>query len=76
MLATSFDTEEQVCEKYPDAREILAEIRARAGANAPRILAFGVDAGALHKCAAVTGERHASPRRWSKVWFGFPHVGT
>lgn len=76
LLATSLDTEEQVCAKYPDAPAILAEIRARAGPCADRVLVFGVDAGALHKCAAVTGGKGAAPRRWSKVWFGFPHVGT
>ncbi|WFD44795.1 25S rRNA (uracil(2634)-N(3))-methyltransferase [Malassezia psittaci] len=65
LLATSFDTEQEVCEKYPDARDILAQIRERAGVHADSILAFGVDAGG----------RSASPHRWSKVWFGFPHVG-
>lgn len=75
ILATSFDTEEEVCAKYPDARDILAQIRAKAGANAQNILAFGVDAGALDKCGKLAGGPGVSPRRWSKVWFGFPHVG-
>ena len=75
ILATSYDTEAEVYEKYPDARAIIAQIRAKAGLHADRILAFGVDAGALHKCEAVTGNRKDDPRRWSKVWFGFPHVG-
>ncbi|WFD18527.1 25S rRNA (uracil(2634)-N(3))-methyltransferase [Malassezia caprae] len=75
ILATSYDTEAEVYEKYPDARAIITQIRAKAGLHADRILAFGVDAGALHKCEAVTGNRKDDPRRWSKVWFGFPHVG-
>lgn len=75
ILATSYDTEEEVYKKYPDARAIVTQIRARAGHHADRILAFGVDAGALHKCDAVTGNRKDDRRRWSKVWFGFPHVG-
>lgn len=75
ILATSFDTEEEVCQKYPDATDILQQIRARAGTHAQHILAFGVDAGALHKCDAVTGSSKHEQRRWSKVWFGFPHVG-
>lgn len=75
ILATSYDTESDVYDKYPDARAIIAQIRAKAGLHADRILAFGVDAGALHKCESVTGSRKDDPRRWSKVWFGFPHVG-
>ncbi|WFD07924.1 25S rRNA (uracil(2634)-N(3))-methyltransferase [Malassezia vespertilionis] len=75
ILATSYDTEDEVCKKYPDAPAILAEIRALAGGHADSILAFGVDAGALQKCELVTGKAHTDPRRWSKVWFGFPHVG-
>lgn len=75
ILATSYDTEAQVYEKYPDARDVIAQIRNKAGLHADRILAFGVDAGALHKCHYVTGTSKESPRRWSKVWFGFPHVG-
>lgn len=75
VLATSFDTEDEVYAKYPDAREIVARIRELAGSHAAQILAFGVDAGALHKCAAVSGTRGDDTRRWSKVWFGFPHAG-
>lgn len=77
VLATSFDSEDEVCRKYPDAADILAQIRALAGVDADRILAFGVDAGRLHRTEAVTGgakTEHAK-QRWSKVWFGFPHVG-
>lgn len=74
ILATSYDTEDEVYAKYPDARAIIEQIRQLAGAHAPHILRFGVDAGALHKCEAITGD-DKKPRRWSKVWFGFPHVG-
>ncbi|WFD36406.1 25S rRNA (uracil(2634)-N(3))-methyltransferase [Malassezia cuniculi] len=69
VLATSYDTEEECYRKYPDARENVAEIRRIAGAYADRVVAFGVDAGALDKCALV------KQGSWSKVWFGFPHVG-
>ncbi|WFD14018.1 25S rRNA (uracil(2634)-N(3))-methyltransferase [Malassezia arunalokei] len=75
ILATSYDSEEEVYKKYPDARDIIHQIRQMSGAHASRILAFNVDAGALHKCDAVTGTNKSDQRRWSKVWFGFPHVG-
>lgn len=75
ILATSYDTEEGVYEKYPDARDIIRQIRQVAGAHASHVLAFDVDAGALHKCDMVTGTDRNDQRRWSKVWFGFPHVG-
>lgn len=69
VLATSYDTEDECYQKYPDARENVAEIRKIAGPHANRVVAFGVDAGALERCPLVRqGE-------WSKVWFGFPHVG-
>lgn len=69
VLATSYDTEAECYAKYPDARENVAEIRRIAGVYADRVVAFGVDAGALDRCALVT------QGSWSKVWFGFPHVG-
>lgn len=75
ILATSYDTEDEVYQKYPDARGIVERIRQIAGDQAPRILAFGVDAGALNKCDAVVGPDKNHAHRWSKVWFGFPHVG-
>ncbi|WFD32020.1 25S rRNA (uracil(2634)-N(3))-methyltransferase [Malassezia sp. CBS 17886] len=78
LLATSFDEEEEVYGKYPDAQDNIAQIRALAGANAATVLAFGVDAGALQKSDAVMGRQMREPgsaQRWSKVWFGFPHVG-
>ena len=75
ILATSYDSEEEVYKKYPDARDIIHQIKQMSGAHASRILAFNVDAGALHKCDAVTGTNKSDQRRWSKVWFGFPHVG-
>ena len=55
----------------------MEQIRAFAGSHATTVIAFGVDVGALHACDLVTGRRMqaASGRRWSKVWFGFPHVG-
>lgn len=54
----------------------MEQIRALAGPHANTVVAFGVDVGALHACDLVTGRRMqaASGRRWSKVWFGFPHV--
>ena len=42
ILATSYDTEDEVYSKYPDAREIVAKIRALAGPDAPNVLALSL----------------------------------
>ncbi|CAK9783314.1 hypothetical protein CC85DRAFT_282051 [Cutaneotrichosporon oleaginosum] len=66
VCATAYDTEAEATEKYPDAAENVAALRAR-GVR----VAFGVDAGALEKSHKVLGRG----ARWSRVVFNFPHVG-
>ena len=89
ILATAYDSEEECFSKYPDAKENVEKIRRLAGRE--DVVLFGVDAGQLDKHRQVTGGKAksqsrnlddgdgdasgAGQRRWSKVWFGFPHVG-
>lgn len=84
ILATAYDTESECYRKYPDAQANVERIRAIAGRK--EVVVFGVDAGNLAASKAVTGGKQAVKefamdsgeaglRRWSKVWFGFPHVG-
>ncbi|KAK6909093.1 hypothetical protein I203_103106 [Kwoniella mangroviensis CBS 8507] len=65
ILATAYDSEEITYKKYPDAEEIVRELRGK-GVK----VEFAVDAMALEK-SKVLGKG----RRWSKVVFNFPHVG-
>ncbi|KDN52813.1 hypothetical protein K437DRAFT_289771 [Tilletiaria anomala UBC 951] len=73
LLATSYDDESTCYTKYPDAKDIVATIR-KIG-NRDDIVRFGVDAGNLQACKAVVGQAADTRRRWSKIYFGFPHVG-
>lgn len=66
ILATVYDSERITLEKYPDAAENIRLLKEE-GVK----VEFGVDAGALEKCKAV-----GKGRRWSRVIFNFPHVGT
>lgn len=66
ILATVYDSERTTLEKYPDAAENIRLLKEE-GVK----VEFGVDAGALEKCKAV-----GKGRRWSRVIFNFPHVGT
>lgn len=66
ILATVYDSERTTLEKYPDAAENIRLLKEE-GVR----VEFGVDAGALEKCKAV-----GKGRRWSRVIFNFPHVGT
>lgn len=66
ILATVYDSERITLEKYPDAAENIRLLKEE-GVR----VEFGVDAGALEKCKAV-----GKGRRWSRVIFNFPHVGT
>lgn len=80
VLATSYDSEEVMEQKYPDGKENVEWLRAH-GAQVD----FGVDAGALDKCKAVTGgskgkgkgkgKSKATEQRWSRIVFNFPHAG-
>lgn len=79
ILSTAYDTEAQCYDKYPDAKSNVEKIRKLAARQ--DIVVFGVDAGELNKCRNVTGRKKGEKedrfkqRRWSKVWFGFPHNG-
>jgi 25S rRNA (uracil2634-N3)-methyltransferase len=64
VVATAFDTEEECYEKYPEAAEIVREIKEKGSK-----VIFGVDATNLHKCSALKG------RRFDRVVFNFPHTG-
>lgn len=66
VCATSYDSEAQCYDKYPDGRENVAALR-DAGAR----VVFGVDAGALEKSKAI-----GKGRRWSRIVFNFPHCGS
>lgn len=64
VTATAYDSEEECYEKYPDAHEIVRELREK-GAE----VVFGVDATKLDKHPALKG------RRWDRVVWNFPHAG-
>ncbi|WVW86352.1 hypothetical protein I302_108396 [Kwoniella bestiolae CBS 10118] len=65
ILATAYDTEEVTYKKYPDASDIVKELREK---NVR--VEFGVDATGLDKVKCL-----GKGRRWSRVVFNFPHVG-
>ncbi|KAE8213033.1 hypothetical protein CF327_g3383 [Tilletia walkeri] len=78
ILATAYDSEQECYRKYPDAEGIVAKIRelAQKSGRSDEIVIFGVDAGNLTASKAVTGNRKGNQmQRFSKIWFGFPHVG-
>lgn len=64
VTATTYDTEEECCSKYPDAAEIIAALREK-GVQ----LIFGVDATKLDKCPPLRG------RVFDRVVWNFPHAG-
>ncbi|KAF7307243.1 DUF2431 domain-containing protein [Mycena indigotica] len=64
VTATAYDTEEECYEKYPEAVEIVAQLR-ESGAE----VLFAVDATQLNKVGAFKG------RRWDKIVWNFPHAG-
>lgn len=66
VCATSYDSETQCYEKYPDGKDNVDALR-EAGAR----VVFNVDAGALEKSKAI-----GKGRRWSRVVFNFPHCGS
>jgi hypothetical protein len=72
VTATALDSEAECCAKYPDAAAHVARIREIAGRD--DVVVFGVDAGNLQASKAVCGTP-AAERRYSKVWWGFPHCG-
>jgi 25S rRNA (uracil2634-N3)-methyltransferase len=64
ITATSYDSEEECYDKYPDARGKVDALRER-GAE----VLFGVDGTRFEKCNALKG------RRFDRVVFNFPHAG-
>jgi 25S rRNA (uracil2634-N3)-methyltransferase len=66
VTATTYDTEEECYEKYPDARDIVASIEAK-GVE----VLFGVDATKVGK-VRVLKTRY---RKWDRIVWNFPHNG-
>lgn len=64
ITATSYDSEEECYDKYPDARSTVDVLRER-GAE----VLFGVDGTRFEKCNTLKG------RRFDRVVFNFPHAG-
>ncbi|KAF7347507.1 25S rRNA (Uridine-N(3))-methyltransferase [Mycena venus] len=64
VTATAYDTEEECYEKYPEAAEIVRDLRA-AGVE----VFFGIDATQLGKVAVFKG------KKWDRVVWNFPHAG-
>ncbi|KAG1757026.1 hypothetical protein EDB19DRAFT_1890883 [Suillus lakei] len=64
ITATSYDSEEECYDKYPDARSMVDVLRER-GAE----VLFGVDGTRLEKCNVLKG------RRFDRTVFNFPHAG-
>ena len=65
ITATAYDTELECLAKYADAQEKIDVLRVK-GVN----ILFGVDATKLEKVSQLKG------KRWDKVVWNFPHVGT
>ncbi|KAJ3360384.1 hypothetical protein GGF32_008444 [Allomyces javanicus] len=65
IVATAYDSEEVVKQKYPDAESIIHDLVESYNAT----VLYDVDATALDKVAALKG------RTFSKIVFNFPHVG-
>ncbi|KAL0569984.1 hypothetical protein V5O48_011977 [Marasmius crinis-equi] len=71
VTATAYDAEEDCYAKYPDAQEIVAELRSK-GVE----VVFGVDAGKLEALAKNKGKGKGKElRKWDKVVWNFPHAG-
>ena len=64
LTATSYDTEKQCCEKYPEAGSIISILRTK-GVE----VIFGVDGTRLEKHHALKG------RKWDRICWNFPHAG-
>ncbi|KAJ7742197.1 hypothetical protein B0H14DRAFT_471394 [Mycena olivaceomarginata] len=64
VAATAYDTEAECYDKYPEAADIVQDLRA-AGAE----VHFGVDATQLGKTSSFKG------RKWDRIVWNFPHAG-
>lgn len=75
ILATSFESSlEQCSAKYPKAKQNVEAIRALAGGRQDSVR-FGVDAGDLMRDKIIRRWVSETGGGFTKVWFGFPHVG-
>ncbi len=81
IVATAYDSEAECYRKYPDAADIVKRIRELA--NRQDIVQFGVDGGNLERTLTHPSTLDGSSivratglqKQFSKIWFGFPHVG-
>ncbi|KAJ3571612.1 hypothetical protein NP233_g3638 [Leucocoprinus birnbaumii] len=64
VTATAYDAEQECYDKYPEAEEIVMELRSR-GAE----VLFRVDATKLEKVPGFKG------RKWDRIVWNFPHAG-
>lgn len=64
VTATSYDSELECEEKYPESKVIIEELRSR-GVE----VLFNVDATTLEKCKPLKG------RKWDRIVWNFPHAG-
>lgn len=64
ITSTSFDSEREVAEKYPEAASILAKL----SSHRERIKV-------LHEIDATQLRRHFDEQSFDEVWFNFPHLG-
>jgi 25S rRNA (uracil2634-N3)-methyltransferase len=64
ITATAYDTEDACYDKYPDAQEIVKNLKER-GVE----VLFGVDGTRLERIPKLKG------RRWDRVVWNFPHAG-
>jgi len=64
LTATSYDTEKQCYEKYPEAGSIISILRTK-GVE----VIFGVDGTRLEKHHVLRG------RKWDRICWNFPHAG-
>ena len=64
ITATAYDSEDECFEKYPEAPEIVEELKKRG----VKVL-FSVDAQSLEGCKVLKGQQ------WDRVVWNFPHAG-
>jgi 25S rRNA (uracil2634-N3)-methyltransferase len=64
VTATAYDSEDTCYEKYPDARQIVQELKQRGV-----IVLFNVDATKLNT------HKELKKRKWKRIVWNFPHAG-
>ncbi|KAG7099872.1 hypothetical protein E1B28_001675 [Marasmius oreades] len=71
VTATAYDTEEECYAKYPEASDVVKDLRSK-GVE----VVFGVDAAKLEVLAKRKGKGKGKElRKWDKVVWNFPHAG-